>query len=161
MSQKFLAGMDEKPLPTNMLYQYIGFRSSQYNSFEELANQAQREVIESVAKQGPCVIVGRRADQILKAYPNILSVFITAPKQARIRRISERDHLNERESAQKLAAVDKERAAYYNQYSDKQWGSADGYDLCIDTEKLGIEGAVNLILACLTQQGEAVATVHK
>lgn len=67
-----------------------------------------------------------------------------------------RVHLNERESAQKLAAVDKERAAYYNQYSDKQWGSTDSYDLCIDTEKLGIEGTVDLILACLTQQGGAV-----
>lgn len=149
ISQKFLAAMDEKPLPTNMLYQYIGFHSSDYHSFQKLANQAQREVIESVAKQGPCIIVGRRADQILKEYPNVLKVFITAPKQSRIQRIAERDCLSESESAEKLAAVDKERAVYYNQYSDKRWGSADSYDLCIDTEQLGIEGAVDTIMAAI------------
>lgn len=149
MSQKFLAGMDEKPLPENMLYQYTGFRSSQYSSFQKLADQAQREVIESVAGQGPCVIVGRRADQILKDHPNVLKVFVTATKQSRIRRVSERDGLNEADSAQKLAAVDKERAAYYDQSSDNRWGSAGSYDLCVDTERLGIEGAVDTILAAV------------
>lgn len=149
LSQKLLSGMDEKPLPTNLLYQYKGFHSSQYAGFRELANQAQREVIEAVAEQGPCVIVGRRADQILKEHPHVLRVFVTAPKEARVRRISERDRLDESESARKLAAVDQERAAYYEQYSGKRWGAADSYDLCIDTEQLGVDGAVDTILAAV------------
>ena len=58
----------------------------------------------------------------------------------------ERDHLSEAESRQKISKVDKERAAYYNQTSDKKWGSASTYDLCIDTDKLGEDGAVALII---------------
>lgn len=149
LNKKFLESVDEKPLQSNMLYQYMGFTSVQYDSIKKLANQAQREIIERVAQEGPCVIVGRRADQILKDRVNVFNVFITASVEARAKRISERDHLTMQESVKKLTQVDKERAAYYNQNSGKRWGDASGYALCIDTDKLGINGAVDMIAAAV------------
>ena len=149
LSHKFLASMDEKPLQPDMLYQYIGFVSMQYTSVGKMADQAQREIIEVVAAKGPCVIVGRRADQVLKDRQKLFRVFITASSASRMRRICERDHLTENESVQKIARVDKERAAYYNQQSDKKWGDAATYDMCLDTDRLGIQNAADVIEAAV------------
>lgn len=149
MSQKFLESMDEKPIKSSMLYQSIGFSSKQYESIEKLAAQAQQEIIEKIADEGPCVIVGRRADQILKDRQNIFSIFITASIESRIKRVSERENLTEQKSAQKIAKSDKERASYYNQHSDKKWGTATNYNICIDTDKFGTNNTVDVLLAAI------------
>ena len=151
INQKFLESVDEKPMQSHMLYQYMGFTSNEYTAIEKQASQAQREIIEKVASEGSCVIVGRRADLILKDRLNVLKVFITASDQARAKRVSERDQLTEQESVKKIAKVDKERAAYYNQYSEQKWGEASSYDLCIDTDKFGIEGTADLIISTITK----------
>lgn len=153
LNQKYLESVDEKPIELHMLYQYTGFLSEQYASIEAQANQAQREIIERVASEGPCVIVGRRADQILKEKENALHVFITASMEARIQRVSEREQLDEQDSRRKIQRVDKKRASYYNQHSDKEWGSASNYDLCIDTDKFGIEGAAAMIATAVHNIG--------
>lgn len=149
LNKKFLESVDEKPIQSNMLYQYIGFISNQYTAIEKQANQAQQEIIERVASEGACVIVGRRADLILKDCAHVLNVFITASVKTRAQRVSERDHLTEQESYRKIAKVDQERASYYNQYSDKKWGDCSNYDLCIDTDKFGIQGAADIIAATI------------
>lgn len=145
MDQKFLESLDEKPVNSRALYQYIGYTRRSYESLQALAGQAQREIIEKVAAEGPCVIVGRRADQILAGRENTLSIFITASTATRTARISERDGLTELESLKKISKVDRERAAYYNQCTDEEWGAASTYDLCIDTDKFGIEGTADMI----------------
>ncbi|MCD8024853.1 MAG: cytidylate kinase family protein [Candidatus Gastranaerophilales bacterium] len=149
LSQKFISEIDEKPIPTNQLYRYLSFHSNECNSLETMANQAQREVIEAVARKGACIILGRRADLILKDCPNLFRIFITSPRQARILRISKRDNLSENKSEQAVLNADKERALYYSQYCDKPWGSAENYDLCMDTEKFGIEKTVEIILSAI------------
>ena len=145
MNKKFLESVDEKPVESSMLYQYIGFTSNYYASIKEMADQAQREIIERVASEGSCVIVGRRADLILKDNPNILRIFITASTKTREQRIAERDRISEANSRKKVARVDRERASYYNQYSEKKWGDASGYDLCVDTDKFGIDGTAEML----------------
>lgn len=151
LNRKYLASMDEKSLGTNGLYQYMGFNFGHDSALENLANQAQQEVIKMTAGQGPCIIIGRRADRVLHDTEKILTVFITASVESRARRVSERDGISPAESRQKIEKVDRERAAYYNQYSDSAWGFAGTYDICLDTDKLGIEGAVNVILGVIKQ----------
>lgn len=149
LSRKFLESVDEKAIKSSMIYSYVGFESDQYNRIENVANRAQREIIEKVAENGACVIVGRRADQILKDKKELFRVFITAPLQSRTERVKERDGLTEQASLQKIKKVDKERAAYYNQQSNARWRQADNYDLCIDTDKIGIEQAADLIVSLI------------
>ena len=86
-----------------------------------------------------------RADLILKDNPNVLRIFITASTKTREQRIAERDQLSEANSRKKVARVDRERASYYNQYSDKKWGDAASYDLCVDTDKFGIDGTAEML----------------
>lgn len=151
LSQAFLENVDEQPIEPHMLYQRSILASGLPASLEGLANQAQSEIIQRVASEGPCVIVGRRADQILSGRQDVFSVFITSSPDSRIKRVMERESLSQTESAKKIARVDKARAAYYNQHSDQVWGSAANYDLCIDTDRFGLEGAVDLITAAVTK----------
>lgn len=145
LSRKFLQSMDEKPVDSSMLYRSVGFLSGSYGAIAGQALQAQQEIIEKVAAEGPCVIVGRSADQVLMGKHKLLRVFISSGEEARIRRIMERDGIPEAEARRKLAKVDKERSAYYNQRSKTRWGDAAGYDLCIDTDWFGLDGAAGLI----------------
>ena len=147
LSKKFLESMDEKAVKSQMLYSYTGFTGKEHSQIETIAANAQREIIEQVANEGACVIVGRRADQILKGREDLFRVFITAPFMSRVKRIMERDHVSEQDSISKVKKVDRERAAYYNQYSNRVWGTADNYELCIDTDKIGIQEAADMIIS--------------
>lgn len=145
LSHKFLQSMDEKPIDSSMLYRSVGFGTNEYKSIADQAQKAQREIIEKIAAESPCVIVGRSADQVLAGSHKLFRVFISSSENNRIKRITERDHISEADAKKKLNKVDKERAAYYNQRSQTRWGDAEGYDLCIDTDWFGIDDASNLI----------------
>ncbi len=152
LSQKFLQSIDEKPIDSSMLYRSVGFGTNEYQSIASQAQKAQREIIEKIASEGPCVIVGRSADQVLAGTRRLFRVFISSGEDCRIRRIMERDHIPAAEAKKKINKVDKERAAYYNQHCGSRWGNAKGYDLCIDTDWFGIDGASGLITSIVTDQ---------
>lgn len=105
---------------------------------------AQFDAIRRVASQGPCVIVGRCADYVLRDQPNAVSVFVKADLESRIERAIDRgvEHTRAEDVVRK---ADKERASYYNYYATGTWGDVNNYDLCVDTAKLGIPGTVDLI----------------
>ncbi|MBR1486468.1 MAG: MATE family efflux transporter [Synergistaceae bacterium] len=147
LNRKFLESLDEKPISNSMLYRSVGFGTASYNNIAREALRAQREVIEKVAAEGACVIVGRLADQVLAGKYKLLRIFITSGSESRIKRIMERDSLSREDAIKKMNKADKERAAYYNQLSKTKWGNADGYDLCLDTDFFGIDGTANLIIS--------------
>lgn len=151
LSQKFLESVDEKSANAKLgaLYRYPGFHFNPGAAPEQSAAQAQQEIIEQVARDGSCVIVGRRADQILKGHGELFRVFVTAPVASRAARVSQRENLSPSDSEQLVKKVDRERAAYYNQYGGQPWGDAGTYDLCVDTDRLGLEGAAALIVAAV------------
>lgn len=149
LSRKFLESMDEKSVKPGAIYRYTGFASEQASGLETIAARAQQEIIEKVAAEGSCVIVGRRADQILKGREDLFRVFVTAPAAARVNRVAQRENLSQQESAQKIKKADKERSAYYNQHPGQEWGAASTYDLCVDTDKLGVQGAADLIVTAV------------
>lgn len=101
LSQKFLESVDEKPVDSSMLYRSVGFLTHGYEAIAAQALAAQREIIEAVAAEGPCVIVGRSADQVLAGHHKLFRVFITAGQESRIQRVMARDHLTQEETRQK------------------------------------------------------------
>ena len=78
LSEKYLESVDEKEINDAVLYMSVGFLRPEYTSVRQIAANAQREVIEKIANEGPCVIVGRRANEILRERKNVVSVFVTA-----------------------------------------------------------------------------------
>lgn len=109
---------------------------------------AQFDTIRRIASQGPCVIVGRCADYVLRDQEHVLNVFIKADREERIRRITEYYGIDPLKAEEMLKKADKQRASYYNYYATGTWGDVNNYDLCVDTGALGITGAVELIADC-------------
>lgn len=107
---------------------------------------AQFDTIKKIAKEGPCVIVGRCADYALADFDNCVHLFIYADEENRVKRVMERYELSEYKALDMIQKKDKQRQSYYNYYSSKKWGRADSYDLCINSSVLGVDGTVKLIV---------------
>ena len=105
----------------------------------------QSDVIRELAERQSCIFVGRCADYILRDYPLLFNVFISANIEDRIKRVDFPEKFSKEKITQMLEQADKKRAAYYNYYSNKTWGMAASYDLCINSSVLGIEETVAYI----------------
>lgn len=145
LSRKYLESQDEKTVILAPLYQSIGFGTADYVPLEQKAARAQREIIEKIASEGPCVIVGRRADRILAGKANVLSAFICGSEEARAKHVAEREHMTVKEASQLIAKADRERMMYYNQSTGARWGNPSSYDLCINTDAVSFEMAADSI----------------
>ncbi len=109
---------------------------------------AQAEVIKEVAKKGSCVIVGRCADYVLEnENVDLLNVFIYGSVDYRAKRVMEALDLTQSKARDKVMKTDKQRRTYYDYYTSRDWGVMSNYDICINAEKFGIEGAANLIIS--------------
>ncbi len=107
--------------------------------------QLQAGIIRRIAQEHPAVIVGRCADYILRDHPHCLNVFIHAPIEARVKRAVQYYGLDPATAKDSILKMDKKRVNYYNYYSSKKWGLANGYHLSLDSDAVGIDGAVQLI----------------
>ena len=130
----------------------LGFRSSYIDeSFSNnyLCNEylfkIQSDVINEIAGKQSCIFVGRCADYILRERQRCINVFISADMKDRIRRISDSQHISTEKAKELIERTDKKRAGYYNYYSNKTWGMATSYHVCINSSVLGIEGAADFI----------------
>ena len=107
----------------------------------------QSGIIKRVAQDGPCVIVGRCADYILRDFDDVLNVFVHADKMSRLERIVQKYGQSPEKSAETIAKMDKRRASYYNFYTSRRWGDAGNYHLTLDSSALGIDNTVDLIFS--------------
>ena len=107
---------------------------------------AQFDTIKKIAETESCVIVGRCADYALANQPDVLNIFIRADLDDRVKIISKRLDITENKAKDMILKNDKQRASYYNYYTSKKWGDAVSYDLCINTSKISVDDAVDLIL---------------
>ncbi len=106
---------------------------------------AQFDTIRRLAGNGPCVVVGRCADYVLRDQAHVVNVFLKADMEHRKERAIERGaDLGRAEEIVKRH--DKERASYYNYYATTTWGDVNNYDLCLDTGRIGYDGAVEMII---------------
>jgi cytidylate kinase len=128
---------------------FFGFRSGYMGDVNYLCNETlfkiQSDVIKELAEKESCIFVGRCADYILRNHPQCLHVFITANREDRIQRICQTQHLTEKEAGTLIEQTDKKRANYYNYYSNKVWGMATSYDLCINSSVFGIDNILSII----------------
>ena len=109
----------------------------------------QRQVILKLAEK-PCVIVGRGADYILRDRDDVFDVFIHASMDNRADRIVRLYGESEKKPEQRLADKDKKRKIYYKHYTDREWGDAKNYDMCLDSGRIGIDKCVNLIIDAIS-----------
>ena len=144
---------DERPT-SSFLYSLVmdsysmGYTASGYSDMpiNHKIFLAQFDTIKKLADEASCVIVGRCADYALEDYPNVVSVFITGDYQDKLKRLQELYKVDESKAKDIMIKTDKPRSNYYNYYSNKKWSDPRSYDLCINSSKVGADGAVDVIM---------------
>lgn len=105
----------------------------------------QSRIIRELAEKGPCVIVGRCADYVLRGQADLLNVFIHADPQKRADRIVREYGERDASPLERIREKDRRRAAYHRFYTDLKWGHAQNYHLCLDSGVLSIDKCAELI----------------
>jgi cytidylate kinase len=126
--------------------QDIGFT---HLSLDDQLYLVQSDVIRKVAAEGPCVIVGRCADYVLRDLDQVVNLFIWADLSARVKRAVELYHLNPDKAEEEILKSDKRRANYYNYHASEKWGRAENYHLSLRSDYVGIDNTVDCILRFL------------
>lgn len=122
--------------------QELGFA---HLSLDDRIYLVQTEVIRKVANEGPCVIVGRCADYVLKEIPDVISIFVWADMEFRIDRATKLYGLPSVKAEENILKFDKRRANYYNYHANEKWGRAENYHLSIRSDSIGIDYCVDCI----------------
>lgn len=151
-SEELFRNADEKPA-SSLLYSLVMGNypmSSGALGFNEMPLNDQLFLIQSntirkVAAKGSCIIIGRCGDYILKDDPDLISVFIHAPLEARVKRAVEVYGIPADRAEDICLKNDKSRANFYNYYSDRKWGMCRTYSISLDSSLLGIDGCVEEI----------------
>ena len=116
---------------------------------------AEFDAIRKIAQKDSCVIVGRCADFALKNEKNVINIFVCAPMEEKIARAVKYYGLPEDKAESQINKKNKKRKNYYNFYTDKDWGKASNYDLCINS-KIGIDACVDIIVDYVNEYAKTV-----
>ena len=146
-SRELLQRSDEKRSVFS-LFSFFGtdrFGSSRNYVGDNELFKIQSDVIRSISDKGPAIFVGRCSNYILRDKA-CLDVFISAPIEARVKRVMERLGIEEDEAKTRIERQDRTRQTYYNFFTFGNWGAASDYDLCVDSSILGIEGTADMII---------------
>lgn len=126
---------------------YVDFinAASYVQSFDEDVCRKQSEIIRNLAQKGPCIIVGRCADYVLRDQADLINVFICAEKEDRKKRIAEIYGLTERKAAERIRKTDRERRFYYEMHTGLEWGSINSHQMLLNVSMLGMDRIVEIL----------------
>jgi cytidylate kinase len=134
----FLRGLPRRNTPTPETKEFVS---------DEKLFEYQKQIIEGLAETESCVIVGKCADWILKDRDNVVSLYIEAPRRYCLKEVMDRMQVSEATAHRSISQTDKYRAEYYEHYTGgNYWTNPVNYDLTINSERVGKERAVQLIL---------------
>ena len=150
ISEKFFEQNDERRGFFRSLFHmqasHVGDNNLYNNDFsQENLFKFQSDAILKAADEGSCVFVGRCADYVLRERKDVVSVFVSASKRFRIDQIMAKQDLDAPSANRYIKQRESQRASYYNYYTGKKWGSAESYDLCIDSSVLGLQATEKFI----------------
>lgn len=138
-----------------MIFEDSGIPVSMNPSKDDAIYVSQSRTIRELAHHGPCVIVGRLGNWALRDNPHVLRVFVTSGPDSAASRVASRFNISTDEALRKLERVNSGRANHYRRYTGRQWTDIGEYDLMLNTDRVGIEGAVDIILRASKDLGQA------
>lgn len=154
LSESLFDGIEEKPTNSLLYSLVMGIQSGRgtYYRYGDVLNsdnvfRIQSQVIRNLADESSCVIVGRCSDYVLREQPRLINVFVHADMEWRVKRVMEIYQLKEKEAENMITKTDKRRNSFYNFYTNKVWGNVNNYHLSVDTSKIGLEHAAELIVS--------------
>ena len=144
-SEEYIRSNSEHTMKKGWLAEIFSDRVYDTPHTQDVLWDVQQKVIHDLAEKGPCVIVGRGADYILKDRADCLRVYIHADEELRAKRVLEVYGEREEPISKRLSDKDERRRAYYEKYTDRTWGNADNYHITLDSLALGLETCVNIL----------------
>lgn len=112
----------------------------------------QSATIRRLSKEGPCVIIGRCADHVLRGTPGVVSLFLYADYEARVDHITQKYQLSRGDATILIDETEKERARYYKRHTGQEFARMENYDLCLNTASVNREMAILLLKAFVENQ---------
>lgn len=131
-----------------------GYYAGLNNSDELFIKEA--ELIKEVSNKESCVIIGRCADFILKDKENVFKVFVYSNTENKIKRVTKIYGLNEEKAKKEIKRIDKLRANHYKYYTEREWRDNSNYDICINSDILGVEKSADLICEIIEKKYNSV-----
>ena len=141
MAEEYIENNEQKRDALDILNN--GYYAGLNNSDELFIKES--ELIKNVADKESCVIVGRCADFILKDNENVISIFVASSMDDKIKRAVEFYNLDKAKAEKEINRINKLRANHYKYYTEKEWKDPSNYDICINSDSIGVENAANLI----------------
>lgn len=138
-------------------YSFGYHEASHQRPISQTATLVAFDAIKKVARQSPCVIVGRCADYVLENTAHCVSLFIHAPLAVRTDTVARRLQIGEGEAVAKIKDMDRLRQRYYNYYTTKSWGEMDSYHLAVDSSVFGVADTARMLGEMLCMQGARTA----
>lgn len=162
ISEKMFEQADEKPV-NSFLYSIVAHGFPAYSNPVQMNNvltndkffNMQAETIKKISEEMPAVFIGRCANDVLRKNEKLVSIFIYANKEDKIKRISETYNISEKEAAEMMRKIDKSRSSYYEFFANQRWGDLNNYMLCINSS-VGIDKAVNTIYKYIMELGYSI-----
>lgn len=141
LDAKYIENNEQKRVSLNNLNNgyYFGLNNADELFFKE------SELIRKIASKESCVIVGRCADFILKDRKDVIKVFVYSNMEDKIKRATEIYGMKKSKAKREIKRIDKLRAIHYKYYTEKEWDNHSNYDICINSDTLGVEKAADLI----------------
>ena len=157
LCEKIFENFDERP--KSLLYS-IAMDSYMFalpgsgvgDSLEQQVYLATFNTIRHIADQGPCVIIGRCADHVLRGTPGVVSLFLYADYEARVDHITQKYQLSRGDATILIDETEKERARYYKRHTGQEFARMENYDLCLNTASVNREMAILLLKAFVENQ---------
>ena len=141
LSEEYIENNEQKRDATAILNN--GFYMGLDNADELFVKET--ELIKELAAKDSCVIIGRCADFILKDEKNVIKVFVYSGMEDKIKRATQIYGYEEDKAKKEIERIDKLRANHYKHYTDKDWKDFSNYDICINSDLLGVEKSADMI----------------
>lgn len=123
------------------------------NNSDELFIQ-ESNLIKDLADKESCVIVGRCADFILKDKKNVLKIFVSCSMENKVKRATEFYHIDKKNAEKEITRINKLRANHYEYYTERSWETSSNYDICVNSDSIGIDNVVDLICSIVEKSKE-------
>ena len=128
---------------------------SEYNNSNELFVK-EAEIIKDISKKESCVIIGRCADSILGNKGNVIKIFIYSTMKDKIKRATKYYGMNKEKAEKEIEKINKQREKHYKYYTGKEWKDFTNFDVCINSDALGVEKAAKLICELVSEKQKSI-----
>ena len=128
---------------------------SEFNNSDELFAK-ESELIKEIADKESCVIIGRCADSILADKPNVVKVFVYSDMEDKIKRATKYYGMNKQKAEKEIERIDKQRGNHYKYYTGKEWKDFANYDICVNSDTLGVEKTADMICQMVEEKEKSL-----